>query len=46
VRHEYADPAWQALSSGQKILLRVGPDHQQRLTAKLRDIRQRVAKAP
>ena len=46
MRYEYADPAWQALPAGQKMLLRIGPDNQRRLVAKLRDIRQRVAKAP
>lgn len=46
VRYEYANPDWQALSSGQKILLRVGPENQRRLVAKLRDIRQHIAKAP
>ena len=43
VRYEYADPALEAMSAGQKMLMRTGPDHQKRLQAKLRDIRQRVA---
>ncbi len=44
VRYEFADPALESLSAGRKILLRVGPDNQQRLQAKLRDIRQRIAR--
>lgn len=39
VRYEYADPALEALSAGQKILLRVGPDNQKRLKAKLAELR-------
>jgi hypothetical protein len=46
-RYEYADPALEKLSAGQKILLRVGPNNQQRLKAKLRDFRALiVANAP
>lgn len=44
VRYEYANPAYEALSAGQKILLRVGPDNQRRLQAKMKDIRQKVAR--
>jgi hypothetical protein len=44
VRHEFADPALESQSAGRKMLLRVGPEHQQRLQAKLRDVRQRIAK--
>lgn len=44
VRYEFADPALESLSAGRKVLLRVGPEHQQRLQTKLRDIRQRIAK--
>lgn len=44
VRYEFADPALESLSAGRKVLLRVGPEHQQRLQAKLRDFRQRIAK--
>ncbi len=43
VRYEFADPQLQALSSGQKALLRMGPDNARRLKAVLRDLRQRVA---
>jgi hypothetical protein len=38
-RYEYADTALEQLSAGQKILLRVGPDNQKRLKAKLRDFK-------
>lgn len=44
VRYEFADPALESHSAGRKMLLRVGPQNQQRLQAKLRDIRQRIAK--
>lgn len=44
VRYEFADPALESLSAGRKMLLRVGPQNQQRLQAKLRDIRQRIAR--
>jgi hypothetical protein len=40
VRYEFADPQWEALSAGQKILLRVGPVNQRRLKAKLQAFRQ------
>ena len=43
VRYEFEDPQLEALSSGQKMLLRTGPDNQARLTAKLRELRPRVA---
>jgi hypothetical protein len=39
VRYEFADPALESLSAGQKILVRVGPVNQRRLTAKLGEIR-------
>jgi hypothetical protein len=46
-RYEFADPALEQLSAGQKIMLRVGPDNQRRLKAKLRDFRAKiVANAP
>ena len=38
-RYEFADPALQALPAGQKIMLRVGRDHQLRLKAKLAEFR-------
>ena len=42
VRYEFSDPAHQARSAGQKILLRIGVDNQRRLTAKLAEIRRLV----
>lgn len=39
VLHEYADPKLESRSAGQKIMLRMGVDHQRRLKAKLREIR-------
>lgn len=44
VRYEYVDPKLQAMSAGQKILLRMGADNQRRIQAKLVDIRGRVAR--
>lgn len=43
VRYEFADPALQALSSGQKILVRMGPANAARAKALIREVRQRVA---
>ena len=42
VRYELADPAYQSLSAGQKILLRVGPSNEQRLKAKLTELRREL----
>jgi len=39
VLYEYADPALQSLSAGQKVLLRMGPENAARVRAKLREIR-------
>ena len=44
VRYEFADPKLEALSSGQKIMLRMGPANRARAKALLRDLRGRVAK--
>jgi hypothetical protein len=47
VSYEFADPALETLSAGQKMLLRTGPVNERRLKAKLREIRrQLVAAAP
>jgi hypothetical protein len=43
VRYEFADPALESLSSGQKILLRVGPVNERRLKDKLAQIRGELA---
>ena len=44
VRYELADPALESMSAGRKMLMRLGPDQQRRMQAKLSDIRQQVAK--
>jgi hypothetical protein len=43
VLYEFADPEVEALSSGQKLLIRMGPDHISRVKAVLSDIRARIA---
>ncbi|MEP6875114.1 MAG: DUF3014 domain-containing protein [Burkholderiales bacterium] len=42
VRYQFADPEFESLSAGQKILLRVGPVNERRLKAKLVEIRQQL----
>jgi hypothetical protein len=42
VLFEYADPQIEALSSGQKLLLRMGPDNAKRVQLKLRELRRLV----
>jgi hypothetical protein len=37
--YEYADPALESLSVGQKMLLRAGPADEAAIKAKLRDVR-------
>lgn len=43
VLYEFADPELEALSSGQKLLLRMGPDRAARIKTVLRDVRARIA---
>jgi len=43
VRYEFADPALESLSSGQKVLVRMGPANAARAKALIRDLRKRVA---
>ena len=43
VRYEFVDPRLESLSSGQKILVRMGPANQARAKALLRKLRERVA---
>lgn len=38
-RYEFADPALESLSAGQKVMVRVGPVNQRRLKGKLAEIR-------
>lgn len=45
VRYEYVDPDLQALSSGQKIMVRVGLAHERRLKQRLRALRAAVTTA-
>lgn len=45
VRYEYVDPDLQALSSGQKIMVRVGLAHERRLKQRLRALRAAVTSA-
>lgn len=42
VNYQFADPALDALTAGQKIMVRVGPDNQRRLKAKLAELRQEL----
>ena len=46
VLYEYADPQLEALSAGQKLLLRMGPENAARVKAKLRDFRARIVAQP
>jgi hypothetical protein len=39
VLYEFADPALEELSAGQKMMLRIGKDNRERMKAKLREIR-------
>jgi hypothetical protein len=43
LHYEFADPALQSLPSGQKLLLRMGPDNARRLKAKLSEFRAAIA---
>ena len=42
-RFEFVDPELEALSSGQKMMIRMGVDNEQRVKAKLREVRIAVA---
>ncbi|HEY5566305.1 MAG TPA: DUF3014 domain-containing protein [Gammaproteobacteria bacterium] len=46
VLYQFKDPALERLSSGQKILLRMGPEHAAIVKTKLREIRAELAAAP
>jgi hypothetical protein len=43
VRYEYADPKLESLSSGQKIMVRIGPENERKLKTSLRGLRQQIA---
>jgi len=42
VLYKYADPQLEALSAGQKALIRMGPDNAERVRAKLQELRTRL----
>jgi hypothetical protein len=42
VLYEYADPALEGLSSGQKLMLRIGPEHAAIVKGQLRTLRARL----
>lgn len=46
VEYQYADPKLEALSAGQKTLIRMGPANEAVIKAKLREIRQLIATQP
>ena len=46
VLYEFSDPALEALSSGQKLLLRMGPDQAASIRTVLEDFRARIAQPP
>ena len=43
VMYQYADPNLESLSAGQKVLLRMGPDNEAAVKAKLRELRAAIA---
>ena len=42
VLYEFADPAFEALSSGQKLMLRMGPDNAATLKRRLQKFRDKL----
>ena len=46
LRYELVDPQLQALSAGQRILLRIGPQHARTVQAQLRNLRGELTRAP
>ncbi len=46
VLYEFADPGLEALSSGQKLLIRMGPVHAARIKGLLTELRTRIAQTP
>jgi hypothetical protein len=45
VRYEFADPAFERLSAGQKMLVRMGPENERRLKRKLAELRGHLVRA-
>jgi hypothetical protein len=46
VLYQYADPDLEALSAGQKILIRVGPENAEKLRSKLKELRRLLTSTP
>lgn len=46
VFYKYADPRLEGLSSGQRLMIRIGSDNAARVKAKLRELRNALTKAP
>ncbi|MFX9123653.1 DUF3014 domain-containing protein, partial [Acinetobacter baumannii] len=46
VFYEYADPKLEALSAGEKLLLRMGPSNEAVIKAKLRELRRSIVNRP
>jgi hypothetical protein len=46
VLYKFADPELEALSSGQKLLIRMGPDHAARIRDFLTELRTHIAQPP
>lgn len=44
VMYEYADPALQDLSAGQKMLVRMGPENETKVKAKLRELKKALSR--
>ena len=44
VLYDYADPALADLSAGQKMLLRMGPENEAKVKAKLREIKRALSR--
>ncbi|HEX9275970.1 MAG TPA: DUF3014 domain-containing protein, partial [Casimicrobiaceae bacterium] len=44
VLYEYADPALQDLSAGQKMLVRMGPENEAKVKAKLRELKKALTR--
>jgi len=42
VLYEYADPSLQSMSAGQKIMVRMGPENEAKVKAKLREVRRLI----
>jgi hypothetical protein len=44
--YQFADPALESRSAGQKFMIRIGPDNAASIKAKLRALRERIASQP